>query len=179
MEHRLKTPLSAEDIGSLYAGDVIFLCGTIFTARDKAHSLFRSRGSPVDLKGAALYHCGPLIREDNVISAGPTTSGRMARYTDFILDLGVRAVIGKSGLPGEPFLGRAVYLAYPGGCGAAAAQQLKVRDQHMKELGMAEAMWEFEALDLGPMIVAIDSYGGDLYQEVRRSLQARQEPGSL
>jgi fumarate hydratase subunit beta len=69
-----------------------------------------------------------------------------------------------------------VYLAYPGGCGAAAAKQLKIKEVHLKDLGMAEALWEFEAADLGPMIVAIDSHGGDLYQEVRRSLQNRLRP---
>jgi fumarate hydratase subunit beta len=176
MEHRLKTPLSAQDIEALHVGDVVFLSGTIFTARDKAHALLRSKGSPVELKGAALYHCGPLIGGQKVISAGPTTSGRMERYTEFILDLGVLAIIGKGGLSGQPFLGRAVYLAYPGGCGAAAAKQLKIKEVHLKDLGMAEALWEFEAADLGPMIVAIDSHGGDLYQEVRRSLQNRLRP---
>jgi fumarate hydratase subunit beta len=176
VEHKLKTPLSVQDVEALHVGDVVFLSGTVFTARDKAHALLKSKGSPAELKGAALYHCGPLIRDQRVISAGPTTSGRMDRYTDFILDLGVRAIIGKGGLSGQPFRGRAVYLAYPGGCGAAAAKQLKIREVHLKELGMAEALWEFDALDLGPMVVAIDSHGGDLYEEVRRSLENRLKP---
>lgn len=169
---RLRTPLSDEDIKKLHAGDVVYLSGRVYTARDKAHAMLRSKGSPVPLEGAALYHCGPLIQGETVISAGPTTSGRMARYTDEILKLGVRAIIGKGGLPGEPFRGRAVYLAYPGGCGAAAARQLKVVGVHLQELGMAEALWEFEADNLGPMIVAIDSHGGDLYKDVRRSVQS-------
>jgi fumarate hydratase subunit beta len=172
-EHRLKTPLSEEDVKKLRAGDVVYLSGRVYTARDKAHALMRSRGSPVSLEGAALYHCGPLIRETQVLSAGPTTSGRMARYTEEILRLGVKAIIGKGGLPGEPFRGRAVYLAYPGGCGAAAAKQIRVKDAHLKELGMAEALWEFEAENLGPMIVAIDAHGGDLYKDVRQSVQNR------
>lgn len=172
-EYRLKTPLSAEDVKTLHAGDVVYLSGRVYTARDKAHALLRSIGSPISLVGAALYHCGPLIRENTVLSAGPTTSGRMARYTEEILRLGVKAIVGKGGLPGEPFRGRAVYLAYPGGCGAAAARQLKVVGIHLQELGMAEALWEFEAENLGPMIVAIDSHGGDLYQDVRRSVQSR------
>jgi fumarate hydratase subunit beta len=179
MEHRLKTPLSAQDINALHAGDVVFLSGTIFTARDKAHAMLMSRKSPVELKGSVLYHCGPLIKGQEVISAGPTTSGRMARYTEVILDLGVLAIIGKGGLPSLPFRGRAVYLAYPGGCGAAAAQQLQMRNVHFEELGMAEALWEFEATDLGPMIVAIDAHGGDIYQEVRRSLEGKLKPGCL
>ncbi len=169
----LKTPLSDEDIKRLHVGDVVCLSGTIFTARDKAHALLRSKGSPVSLKGAALYHCGPLIREDRVVSAGPTTSGRLARYTEEILDLGVKAIVGKGGLPGEPFCGRAIYLAYPGGCGAATARQLKVKGSYLKELGMAEALWEFEAENLGPMVVAVDAHGGDLYGDVRCRVQDR------
>lgn len=172
-DYRLKTPFSIEDIKSLHAGDVVYLSGTVYTARDKAHAQLRSKGSPISLEGAALYHCGPLIKNDQVLSAGPTTSGRMARYTEEILNLGVKAIIGKGGLPGEPFRGRAVYLAYPGGCGAAAARQLKVKRVHLQELGMAEALWEFEAEDLGPMIVAIDSYGHDTYKDVRASVQSR------
>jgi fumarate hydratase subunit beta len=95
----------------------------------------------------------------------------MARYTEEILARGVRAIIGKGGLPGALFLNRAVYLAYPGGCGAAAALQLRVMGVHCPELGMAESVWEFEALEFGPMIVAVDSHGKDLYQDVRRSAE--------
>ncbi len=169
----MKTPLSQEDVQKLNAGDVVYLSGPIYTARDKAHALIRSKGSPISLQGAALYHCGPLIHKNVVLSAGPTTSGRLARYTEEILKMGVRAIIGKGGLPGEPFREKAVYLAYPGGCGAAAAQQLKVKEVHLKELGMAESLWKFEAEAFGPLIVAIDSHGKDLYQDVRASVSSR------
>ena len=166
-EHHLSTPLSGEDIRRLEAGDVVFLSGIIYSARDKAHAMIRKAGSPVSLEGAALYHCGPLIQEGRVLSAGPTTSGRMARYTEEMLEKGLRAIIGKGGLPPEPFRGRAVYLAYPGGCGAAAARKLEVLTVHLSELGMAESLWTFQAKDFGPLIVAIDSKGRDLYQEAR------------
>ena len=169
----LRTPLSEDDVSALNVGDVVFISGAVFTGRDKAHALMRSRGSPISLDGSVLYHCGPLIRDEEVLSAGPTTSGRMARYTEEILKLGVKAIIGKGGLPAEPFRNRAVYLAYPGGCGAAAAGQLKIRGVHLKELGMAESMWEFEADNLGPMIVAVDSHGGDLYRDVRESVKKK------
>lgn len=169
----LKTPLSIEDVQKLVAGDMVIMSGTIYTARDKAHALMRSQGCTIPLEGAALYHCGPLIRKNEILSAGPTTSGRMARYTEEILRLGVRAIIGKGGLPGEPFRNRAVYLAYPGGCGAAAAKQLKVRAVHLPELGMAESIWEFEAENFGPLIVAVDAHGKDIYEDVRRFAKNR------
>lgn len=177
MEHRLRTPLSTEDIRTLRAGDTVYLSGTVYTARDKAHAKLRSCGClPVDLSGATIYHCGPLIIDDIVISAGPTTSGRMARYSEEVVSHGVRAIIGKGGVPGEGLQGKCVYLAYPGGCGAAAAGQLRVLRVHLPELGMAESMWELEATDLGPMIVAIDCHGGDLYRDVKRSVQERLKP---
>lgn len=169
----LETPLSGEDVEKLRAGDVVFLSGPLFTARDKAHALMRRAGCPVSLEGAALYHCGPIIQDNRVLSAGPTTSGRMARYTEEILKMGVRAIIGKGGLPGGPFRNKAVYLAYPGGCGAAAARQLAVLAVHLPELGMAESLWVFEAQNFGPMIVAVDFRGKDLYQEVRVSAGKR------
>ncbi len=168
-EHHLHTPLSEKDVRMLEAGDVVYLSGTIYSARDKAHALIRKSGCPVSLQGAAIYHCGPLIREGRVLSAGPTTSVRMARYTEGMLAHGVRAIIGKGGLPPEPFKEKAVYLAYPGGCGAAAAKRLEVREVHLQELGMAESLWVFEATNFGPMIVAVDSRGRDLYREARGS----------
>ncbi|MDD4162187.1 MAG: fumarate hydratase C-terminal domain-containing protein [Methanothrix sp.] len=174
-EYHLRSPLSDEDVQKLVAGDVVFLSGPLFTARDKAHALMRRLGSPVSLEGAALYHCGPLILDDRVLSAGPTTSGRMARYTEEILRLGVKAIIGKGGLPGEPFRDKAVYLAYPGGCGAAAAQQLRVLGAHLQELGRSASLWEFDAKEFGPMIVAVDAHGKDLYLEVRKSAQREQD----
>lgn len=175
MEHRLKTPLSRTDISAIHAGDVVILSGTVYTARDKAHAAMRARGSPVDLSGAAVYHCGPLIRNREVLSAGPTTSGRLSRYTREMVDRGVMAFIGKGGLPDAAgdMKDKAVYLAYPGGCGAAAAKQLRAHGIYFEDLGMAEAVWEMEAVDMGPMIVAIDSHGRDLYAEVRKAAKMR------
>jgi fumarate hydratase subunit beta len=171
MEFQLRTPLSAEDIENLHVRDIVFLNGKVYAARDKVHALIHKNGSPISLEGAVIYHCGPLIQGNVVFSAGPTTSGRLSRYTDEILDLGVRAIVGKGGLPGKPFKGRAAYMAYPGGCGAAAAEQLHVSSVYLSELGMAEALWEFQAKDFGPLMVGIDSHGGDLYRDVRQKAQ--------
>ena len=168
-QYHLHTPLSEEDVRALQAGDVVYLSGIVYSARDKAHALMRRNGSPVSLEGAAIYHCGPLIQEERVLSAGPTTSGRLARYTEEMLQQGLRAIIGKGGLPPESFRGRAVYLAYPGGCGAAAARRLEVVAVFLEHLGMAESLWVFQANDFGPLIVAIDSQGRDLYREAKES----------
>ena len=172
MEHRLKTPISEENVSALRTGDLVWISGTVFTARDRVHALLGSGEElPVDLAGAVIYHCGPLVRDGEVLSAGPTTSGRVARYTKEVVDRGARLIVGKGGISEEAdaLRGKAAYLAYPGGCGALAARGLRVKRLHLPELGMAEGLWELEAEDWGPMIVAIDSYGSDLYREATRS----------
>ena len=170
MEHRLKTPISKEDVAALRAGDLVWISGTVYTARDRVHALLASgEDLPIDLAGAVIYHCGPLIRDGTVLSAGPTTSGRVGRFTREVVGRGVRLIVGKGGISeeAEALRGRAAYLAYPGGCGALAARQLSVKRLHLPELGMAEGLWELEAEGWGPMIVAIDASGGDLYREAR------------
>ncbi|MCR3884325.1 fumarate hydratase C-terminal domain-containing protein [Methanotrichaceae archaeon M04Ac] len=172
MEHRLRTPISQDEVAALRAGDLVWISGTVYTARDRVHALLATGEElPVDLVGAVIYHCGPLIRDATVLSAGPTTSGRVGRFTREVVDRGVRLIVGKGGISedAEALRGRATYLAYPGGCGALAARHLLVRRLHLPDLGMAEGLWELEAEGWGPMIVAIDSFGGDLYREAKRS----------
>jgi fumarate hydratase subunit beta len=97
MEYHLTTPLSESDVTQLNAGDIIYLTGTVFTARDEAHARIlevEEKGEPLpfDLDGAVIYHCGPLMQQiDNkwrVVAAGPTTSGRMSKMTPPLLETG-------------------------------------------------------------------------------------------
>ena len=179
MEHRLTTPLTKEAILKLNAGDILYLTGKVFTARDEAHkhildTLSHHRKLPFDLTGAVIYHCGPLLKKTGnswqVVSAGPTTSERMTQMTPALVEnTGIRAIIGKGGMKGiAPLLkGRCVYLAYTGGCAVLAAEGIsRVINVHWQNLGMAEAVWEFEVKDFGPLIVGIDSHGVDLYEKV-------------
>ena len=94
---RLKTPLG-EEVLKLKAGDHVELSGIVYTARDEAHLRMQEKGIPFDPKGAVIYHCGPVIHEGNVIAAGPTTSARMNEISGFLIDNGVRALIGKGGM---------------------------------------------------------------------------------
>ena len=177
--HHLTTPLSRDDIMELQAGDIVYLSGTIYTARDEAHLRIleltdEGKPLPFDLEGAALYHCGPLMQKDKgdwrTVAAGPTTSARMTDMTPQVLDnYNVRAIIGKGGMKNiAPVLGdRCVYLAYTGGCAALAVDMIKgVRDVHWLELGMPEAVWVLEVENFGPLIVGVDAKGRDLYEEV-------------
>ena len=76
----LSTPLG-DEVLTLKAGDRVTLSGVVYTARDEAHLEMMRHGIPFDPVGAAVYHCGPVIGDDRVIAAGPTTSARMNRLS--------------------------------------------------------------------------------------------------
>jgi fumarate hydratase subunit beta len=168
---RLGTELSEGQVLELAAGDVVYLTGRLYTMRDQAHlkalQLLRSGIElPFDLKGGTIYHCGPLMRGDTVVSAGPTTSMRMERSEpEVIARTGLRAIVGKGGMgqkTAEALVeNRAVYMEYPGGVGALAARASgKVRRVFWRELGDPEAVWEIPVKDFGPCFVTMDAHGG-------------------
>lgn len=171
---QLHTPLG-ERVLSLRAGDRIELSGIVYTARDEAHLRMQKDGIPFDPKGAAIYHCGPVVQDNRIIAAGPTTSARMNELSGFLLDRGVRALIGKGGMGAlvrEQLKNRGVYLAFTGGCAALASSHMTLKGVFFPDLGMAEAIWMIE-LDHLPLVVGIDSHGNDLFEAVMR--HARQE----
>jgi fumarate hydratase subunit beta len=170
----LTTPLG-DKVLSLVAGDRVTLSGMVYTARDEAHLRMMEEGIPFDSVGAAIYHCGPVISHDRVIAAGPTTSARMNDLSGFLLDKGVRALIGKGGMGPqvvEQLRGRGVYLAFTGGCAALAATHMHLKGVFYKDLGMAEAVWAIE-LDHLPLVVGIDAAGGDLFAVVAAGATVR------
>lgn len=174
MEIRLQTPLTAEKAKSLKAGDVVLLSGEIFTARDAAHKrlvdLLRAGGElPIDIKDAIIYYVGPTPAKPGYVigSAGPTTSGRMDAYTPALLDLGLKGMIGKGARTTEVIdamkKNGAVYFAAIGGAAAVMGRCIKRAEViAYEELG-AEAIRKLEVEDL-PIIVAIDSHGGNYYE---------------
>ena len=107
---QLHTPLGKEVL-NLHAGDHIELSGIVYTARDEAHIRMLAEGIPFDPAGAAIYHCGPVIKDNKVIAAGPTTSARMNDLSGFLIEKGARAFIGKGGMGGS----RAHPVEKPGG----------------------------------------------------------------
>ncbi len=163
---RLETPLG-DNVLELHAGDRVLLSGIIYTCRDEAHMKIQKDGFPFDPKGAVIYHCGPVVDEEQkkIVAAGPTTSARMNDLTKPMLDAGVRALIGKGGMSAavrDELRGRAVYFAFTGGCAALAASRMELIGCHYPELGMAESVWEIRLTDL-PVVVGIDAHGGDLF----------------
>ncbi len=168
----LRTPLSENDVKGLRAGDVVALTGRIVTARDKAYARVVAGKAPLDLRGGVVYHCGPLVRKTargwQVISAGPTTSARLdPMQADFVNLTGVRALIGKGGVDRKVAASLAklgcVYLAFTGGAGALAASHVAGVEKVIWEEFGPEAMWVLKVKDFGPLVVAIDAAGGNLY----------------
>jgi fumarate hydratase subunit beta len=178
-EFHLTTPLKRSDIEELSTGDIVYLTGTILTARDEAHARIlelagRGEELPFDLEGAAIYHCGPLMQEKEgkweVVAAGPTTSARMSKMTPRLLEeYNVTALIGKGGMDNVAgsLKGKCVYLAFTGGCAALAAENIsQVMAVHWPDLGMPEAVWVLKVENFGPLIVGIDSKGNDLFSKI-------------
>ena len=166
----LKTPLNNSDILNLKAGDEVLLSGTIFTARDKAHQ-FLLKNSFSKIKNGVVYHCGPVVKGNQIIAAGPTTSARLNYYTPKLINkYAIKAVIGKGGMDVSvlnALRGKAVYLAAIGGAGVLYADKIKLKDVYKKEFGPTEAIYEFEVTDF-PLIVGMDALGTSLYDEVAK-----------
>ncbi len=177
MSVMLKPPLTPEDTRALRVGDQVLITGTIYTARDAAHSrlaalIERGEELPVELAGQIIYYVGPTPASPGraVGSAGPTTSSRMDAYTTAILSRGVRALIGKGERSPEVAAAiresGAVYLAAVGGAGALLAERVtKAGTVAYPELG-PEAIYRFDVVEF-PAIVIIDAHGGDLYRSGR------------
>jgi fumarate hydratase subunit beta len=175
---KLSLPLSRETVYSLRAGDQLLLSGQLYTARDAAHARLielDAQGTelPIKLAGETIYYTGPCPAPPGAVigSAGPTTSGRMDRYTPRLLELGLRTMIGK-GARDEQVIAAikrhgAVYLGATGGAGALIAGCIvKAEIVAFPELG-AEAIRRLTVRDM-PVVVLIDAEGNDLYQEGRK-----------
>ena len=165
---QLHTPLG-EEVLALHAGNHVELSGIVYTARDEAHLRMKEKGIPFDPRGAVIYHCGPVIRDNKVIAAGPTTSARMNELSGFLIDKGVRGIIGKGGMGQtvrEQLRNKGVYFAFTGGCAALASSHMALRGVFFDDLGMAEAIWVIE-LDRLPLVVGIDAHGNDIFEAAR------------
>ena len=180
--YRLSTPISEEEVRKLEVNDTFYITGTIVTARDAAHRRaleFHKEGKklPVNLEGLVLFHCGPIVKKEGeswrVVAAGPTTSSRMELFeAEFIKNFKVRIVVGKGGMGKKTANAMkrygAIYGAFTGGAAVLAAKTIKqVKSVEWSDLGMPEAMWVLEVEDFGPLTVAIDTHGNNLFQDIQ------------
>jgi fumarate hydratase subunit beta len=174
---RLKTPLSTQDVVSLRSGDRVSITGIIYTARDAAHRrlielLDNGKDLPIPLEGQVIYYVGPSPAPPGRVigAAGPTTSYRMDAYAPRLIQLGLKAMIGKGkrseDVKDAMVRHKAVYMAAIGGAGALMARAIKeVEIVAYEDLG-PEAIRRMRVEEL-PVIVVNDTLGNDLYLEGR------------
>lgn len=179
MEYHLNLPLEKDIIKKLHIGDILYVSGTIFTARDEAHHKMlglKKTSLPFDPSSMGLFHCGPLMKKKakgwQVISAGPTTSSRMEIFEDAFIDkFKVSIIIGKGGMGDRTKKAlqknHSVYTAYTGGAGALAADRIEnvPAVYWLDELGMPEAVWIMNVKEFGPLVVAMDAHGASIYEK--------------
>jgi len=169
----IQLPISREAARKLRAGELLFLRGILYTARDAAHmrivdAISKGEELPFDLKDSAIYYAGPCPARPGFVigSAGPTTSGRMDAYAPTLISLGQTVMLGK-GLRKPEVIDAmkefgAVYLGATGGAGALLSQRIISSEIIAYPDLLAEAIRKIEVFDF-PAIVLIDSVGTSLY----------------
>jgi fumarate hydratase class I len=203
----LSMPISEDDIRALHVGDTVRLSGVMVTGRDAAHKymvetfVHPSMGSwraaaavpeserPLYaelqrlLKGGAIYHCGPVVRQDeegryHFVAAGPTTSIREEVYEpEVIAHFGLRGVIGKGGMGAGTLRAfqehGAVYFHAIGGAASLIADAVKevVTVYKKDEFGVPEAFWVIRVEGF-PAVVTMDSHGQSIHDEVEATSTA-------
>jgi len=171
---KVQTPLDQYILKGLHVGEKVLLSGVIYTARDAAHrrmaeALERGDNLPFDLRGQVIYYAGPAPAPPGapIGSIGPTTSGRMDRYTPMLLEMGLKGMIGKGRRDSEVIAAiranGAVYFGATGGAAALLAKKVKAsRVIAYEDLG-PEAIYELLVDDF-PLLVVVDCEGNDLYE---------------
>ena len=176
--------LTKETLGQFNIGDTLLLSGKILTGRDAAHKrmvdmLANGEALPVDLQNRFIYYVGPVdaVGDEVVGPAGPTTSTRMDKFTDTILDQGLIGMIGKS--ERSPATCEviakhgAIYLIAVGGAAYLVSKAIKgAKVLAFPELGM-EAIYEFEVEDM-PVTVAVDNQGNSIHRFDKVAERAQQ-----
>ena len=186
----LTTPVTEAQVRALRVNDTVTIEGTLFGIRDANQiALFdKGRVTRFDMKGHAAIHTAPNVRKVSKspehptgyapLCVGTTTSARMERFTrPLMAELGVRLIIGKGGLGAGSLqafseLGGA-YVAIIGGTAALETTWVEaIEDVDLDDLN-PESLWKFRVKGFGPLLVAMDSHGGSLYDEVDRKARAR------
>lgn len=174
MEIKLNLPLKEEDIKKLKVGDRVFLSGKLYTARDAAHkrlidTINKNENLPINIKDETIYYVGPSpAKEGDIIgSAGPTTSYRMDSFADKLMDLGLRATIGKGNrsknIIESIIKNKCIYFGAIGGAAALISKSIKESTIIAYEDLGTEAIRKLYVENF-PVIVVIDSEGNNLYE---------------
>ena len=186
-EYELHVPLREAKIRSLKIKDVVYLTGEVLTIRDMAYerilkALDSNEALPFNLQGKVIWHAGPITKQVEgkwkPVSVGSTTSSRFTGPASILIArMGVKMVIGK-GFMGPAALRAfeqygAVYALTTGGTAAYYANQIpEIQAVHWLDLGMPAAVWVLEVHRLGPLIVAMDSQGKNIFDDLQSKVDA-------
>jgi L(+)-tartrate dehydratase beta subunit len=188
--YELTTPVTEAQVRQLRINDTVTLQATLFGIRDatQIHMFDHGRGTRFDLRGHAVIHTAPNVKKVERSAAfpagyapiciGTTTSDRMERFTAPLMEqYGVRMIVGKGGLREASQAAFAelggVYLAIVGGTAALETTWIEqIEDVDLDDLN-PESLWKFRIRNFGPLLVAMDSHGGSLYDEVKAEAQSR------
>jgi L(+)-tartrate dehydratase beta subunit len=188
--HVLTPPLSDAQVRALRVNDTVTLEGTLFGIRDANQiALFdHGRATRFDMRGHAAIHTAPNVKKVAPsaehptgyapVCVGTTTSARMERFTEPLMERqGVRLIVGKGGLGAGSVAAFArhggAYLAIIGGTAALETTWVEaIEDVDLDDLN-PESLWKFRVRAFGPLLVAMDSHGGSLYQSVDSKARAR------
>jgi fumarate hydratase class I len=162
--------LTPAEVATWKSGETLLLNGKMLTGRDAAHKriqemLARGEKLPVDFTNRVIYYVGPVdpVGNEAVGPAGPTTSTRMDKFTDTMLEqTGLIAMIGKAERGPATVESirkhKSAYLMAVGGAAYLLSKAIKsAKVLGFADLGM-EAIYEFEVVDM-PVTVAVDSGG--------------------
>ena len=184
----LITPISAEDLKDIHIGDIIYLDGSLTTCRDVAHRRVVEEGReiPVDVRNNAILHAGPIIRplendRFEMVSVGPTTSMRMEKFEyEFVKTTGVRVIVGKGGMKENTANAcrdfGCLHCVIPAGNAVVAAVCVEeIERAEWRDLGMPETLWNCRVKEFGPLIVSIDAYGRNYFEEKKVEYNKRKD----
>jgi len=187
---RLSTTPTPAALADLRLGDIVYLDGLIYTAREGVYTRVLEQGAdiPIDLpaQSATNFHCSPAasINDDGSYTLGAVTATASFRFSkwigDWIVKSGAKLIIGKAGMSAKDYQKHfvpngAIYLTTVGyGTGALLGRGVKrvktVRWNH--ELGLAQAMWLLEVENMGPFIVESDLAGNSLFERENAKISA-------
>jgi len=190
--HDLTPPVTEDQARRLRVGDTVTLGGTLYGIRDatQIHMFDRGRRTRFDLRGHAVIHTAPNVRQVEPspahpagyapVCVGTTTSARMERFTRPLMrEYGVRLIIGKGGF-GQPSLDAfrelgGAYLAVIGGAAALETTWIEaIEDVDLDDLN-PESLWRFRVKGFGPLLVGMDSHDGSLYRDVLMAARTKRD----
>ena len=168
---KLHTPINNEDIKKLKVGEKVLISGTIYTARDQAHSRLIKEDNPLfEISGSVIYYVGPTPKREgfSIGASGPTSSYRMDKLAVPLMEQGLKIMIGKGDrsedFRKEMIKNNAVYLISTGGAGALLSSKIIESELIMYEDLGAEAIYKLKVKDF-PCFVAYDIYGNSIFKD--------------